>query len=363
MTVDERGRAAADELRHAFTRTDGFGAAVELEQLHDERRRRARNQRWRAGLVAAVITVATIVLLASVLRERSPVVPADPVPTGTILYGRWNAKTQQARWFTANVDGTNVRDLGVTATCARWLPGSNEILITNDAAFTPDHPLRPAIVQADGSGKQPLEATRDPALTLGCGDVSADGRFIVLEGFVDDGRRNGIYVVRSSDGGGLRAVSESPHGQYVGDPIFSPDGTQIAFFRTKPGVSPQGAGAIFTVNTDGSDLQRITPWGGAFMDQGWSPDGQWIVYQRPYGVLTMVHPDGSETHDIPLALPPGSGAENPNWSPDGEWIVFSLSHENTANIYMVRPDGTALTQITTQPGVDEQRPVWTDARG
>jgi Tol biopolymer transport system component len=77
----------------------------------------------------------------------------------------------------------------------------------------------------------------------------------------------------------------------------------------------------------------------------------------------MVHPDGSETHDIPLALPPGSGAENPNWSPDGEWIVFSLSHENTANIYMVRPDGTALTQITTQPGVDEQRPVWTDARG
>ena len=27
------------------------------------------------------------------------------------------------------------------------------------------------------------------------------------------------------------------------------------------------------------------------MDQGWSPDGQWIVYQRPYGVLTLVHPD------------------------------------------------------------------------
>jgi TolB protein len=99
------------------------------------------------------------------------------------------------------------------------------------------------------------------------------------------------------------------------------------------------------------------------MDQGWSPDGQWIVYQRPYGQLTMVRPDGSDPRDIPLALPAGTGAENPAWSPDGEWIVFSLVRGGTANIYMVRPDGTSLTQITTQAGVDEQRPVWTPAQG
>jgi len=235
-------------------------------------------------------------------------------------------------------------------------------LITNDVAVTPDHMLRPAIVQADGSDKEPLEGTKDPGFNLGCGDVSADGRFIVLEGFSQGGSDNGIYVVRSSDGGGLRAVAESPPGESIGDPIFSPDGTRIAFFRSKPGVSPQGAGAIFTVDTDGSDLRRITPWGGAFMDQGWSPDGQWIVYQRPYGVLTLVRPDGSEAHDIPLALPPGSGAENPSWSPDGGWIVFSLARAGEANIYMVRPDGTSLTQITTQPGVDEQRPVWARAQ-
>jgi dipeptidyl aminopeptidase/acylaminoacyl peptidase len=362
MTVDERGRAAADELRRAFTGTDRFGAAVDLERLHDERLRGARHQRWRAGLFAAAITIAGIVLLALVLRARSAVVPANQVPTGTILYGRWNPRIEQARWFTANVDGSDVRDIGVTATCARWLPGGDAILITNDAAVTPDHPLRPAIVQPDGSGKQPLEGTRDPSLNLGCGDVSSDGRFIVLEGFTDDGIRNGIYTVRSSDGGGLTAVSESPRGQYVGDPVFSPDGTQVAFFRSKPGVSPQGAGAIFTVNVDGSDLRRITPWGGAFMDQGWSPDGQWIVYQRPYGVLTLVRPDGTERHDVPLALTPGTGAANPTWSPDGQWIVFSLANEGKANIYMVRPDGSSFTRITTEPGVDEQTPFWTSAQ-
>ncbi len=362
MNLDERGREAAAELRRAFTGTERFGSTVELERLHDERLRWARRQRLRAGLVAAAVTVGAIVLLASVLRERSPVVPATPVPTGTILYGQWDPKTEHSRWFTANVDGSGVRDLGVTATCARWLPGSTEILITNDVAVSPGHPLRPAIVQADGSDKQPLEATKDPSFNLGCGDVSPDGRLIVLEGFTEDGSRNGVYVVRSSDGGGLRVVSESSPGESIGDPISSPDGTRIAFFATKAGVSPQGAGAIFTVDVDGSNLRRITPWGGAFMDQGWSPDGQWIVYQRPYGVLTVVRPDGSDAHDVPLTLPTGAGAQNPAWSPDGQWIVFSLAQGGTANIYVVRPDGTSLTQITTEPGVDEQHPVWTSAQ-
>jgi Tol biopolymer transport system component len=361
MNLDDRGRAAADDLRRAFTSTERFGAGVELERLHDERLRRARHQRWRAGLVAAAITIVAIVLLASVLRDRSASVPANPVAMGTVLYGRWNPKAEHARWFTSNIDGSDVRDLGVTTTCARWVPGGTDILITNDEAFSPDHPLRPAIVHADGSGKRPLEATRDPSFNLGCGDVSPDGRSIVVEGFTADGSQNGIYLVRASDGGGLRVVSESAPGESIGDPIFSPDGTRIAFFRTKAAFGPQGAGALFTVDVDGSNLRRITPWGGAFMDQSWSPDGQWIIYQRPYGVLTMVHPDGSGPHDVPLTLPPGSGAQNPSGSPDGAWIVFSLAHDGTANIYIVRPDGTSLTRVTTAPSVDEQHPVWTSA--
>jgi Tol biopolymer transport system component len=234
-------------------------------------------------------------------------------------------------------------------------------LITNDGAFGPGYPLRPATVNTDGTGLHALDATVDPSLNLGCGDVSPDGSQIVLEGFSGDARHTAIYVVRASDGGGLRLVSGSPSGQTVGDPVFSPDGTQVAFFRTKPGVSPPGSGAIFVVNLDGSELHRVTPWGGAFLDQAWSRDGVWIAYQRPYGVLALVHPDGTGRHDIPLTLPAGSGGENPTWSPDGSWVVFSLSRNGTANIYAVRPDGTGLTRITSAAGVDEQTPFWTGA--
>jgi Tol biopolymer transport system component len=359
MNLDKRGHSAGNELRHVFRRTERFGPGVELERLHAERARRARAQRWRAGIVAAAISILAIVLLALVVWDRSSAVPASPSPTGTILYGRWDAAGQHSMWFTANADGTDVRSLGVEATCAIWWPDGSKILITNDGAYGPGHPLRPATVRPDGSGLHPLDAAKDPSLNLGCGDVSPDGRRIVLEGFNEKAQEhNGVYIVRASDGGGLRQVVATP-GRAIANPAFSPDGTQIAFFSTKPGVSPPGAGALFTVGVDGSGLRRITPWGGAFLDQAWSPDGSWIAYQRPYGVITLVHPDGSGRHDVPVPFPPGSGAANPTWSPNGEWIIFSLGNNGTANIYRVRADGIALTQVTSQPGVDEQTPSWT----
>jgi len=359
MTTDDRARRAAEELRRSVAGTDPNTPGAELERFHRERRRRAQRQRRTAGLVAAAIAVPLIAVLASVVHDRPPVVPATADPTGRILFGRWSPTAEQGRWFTANADGTDVRSLGVTGTCARWTPDGSRILITNDAAFGRGHPLRPAFVDPDGSDLQPLDATAEPRLNLGCGDVSSDGRLIAIEGFTDDGSHNGIYLIRASDGGGLRAVSISPPGQHMGDPVFSPDGSRIAFFRDKPGVSPPGGGAIFVVDRDGSALHRITTWGGAFLDQSWSPDGRWIVFQRPYGVLTLVHPDGTGRHDVPLDLPAGAGAANPSWSPDGRWIIFSLARNGSSNIYRVHPDGTALTRVTTTPGVLEQSPTWT----
>ncbi len=94
--------------------------------------------------------------------------------------------------------------------------------------------------------------------------------------------------------------------------------------RTRPGIQPDGAGALFVVDADGGRPTRITPWGASFLDNDWSPDGEWIVFQRPYGQLFLVHPDGSGMHRIPIDLPRGAGARMASWSPDGEWIVFSM---------------------------------------
>ena len=102
-----------------------------------------------------------------------------------------------------------------------WFPDRDRILVTNDADFTSTSPLRPAVIEPDGSDLRPLDAVDDPDLNLGCGSVSPDGTRIVLEGFNDeDTRRNGIYTVRASDGGGLVRLTSG----YDGPPSYSPDG-------------------------------------------------------------------------------------------------------------------------------------------
>jgi Tol biopolymer transport system component len=358
MTLDARGREAGRAFRAEIERMETAETdRASIERFERFRAGRQRGQRTGAGLLAAAVAVSAIVFVVRTFEAAEQNTPAGPGRMGgLILYGDWDANVQRADWFTVRPDGSQPSDLHVSATCAVWFPDGNRILITNDAAVGAGTPLRPAVVDPDGSNLRPLDATRNPDLNLGCGDVSPDGTRIALEGFGQNGHAelNGIYSVRASDGGGLVRLLKGP----VSPPRYSPDGTRLSFFDTKEGVSPTGSGAVFVMGADGAGPVRITPWGYAFADHAWSPDGSWIVFQRPYGQLYLVRPDGSDLHRVSLNLPPGTGALNPSWSPDGKWIVFSLQRSDRAEIYTVRPDGRGLRRVTGGRDVLAQHPDW-----
>jgi Tol biopolymer transport system component len=97
--------------------------------------------------------------------------------------------------------------------------------------------------------------------------------------FVADGD---IYII-NLDGTGLTRLTADDAADSL--PVFSPDGTKIAFDSVR-----DGDGAVNVVNADGSDPRRLSPpndaLGGyyAYVDYWpvFSPDGEWVAATRCY---------------------------------------------------------------------------------
>ena len=92
----------------------------------------------------------------------------------------------------------------------------------------------------------------------------------------------------------------------------------------------------------------------------WSPDGEWIVFNKksgPIGVkgsdLYLVHPDGSELKAITTAGADGkSDQDGAVWSPDGTHLLFTSipgGPDEGQDLWTVDVDGTGLTQLTDTP--------------
>ncbi len=267
---------------------------------------------------------------------------------GRIVFGRFDPAVNDFHIFTVNPDGTNeVQLLPGIAECPRWSPDGNKIQV---CVFNPKGLLRPATLDPDGSDFRLLD-NPDPTLNLGCWAWSSRGR-LACDSWDDvhPNRPAGVFTVRSSDGGGLVRVTANPYGGHDIPGDYSPDGSKIVFGRENPNVHQF---ALFVVNTDGSDLHRVSAWQPDFGSASWSPDGQWILTDNAQGGLYVVHPDGTGRHPIILQTGPGSYfAREPGWSPDGKRLVFTLylSSTNQQNVYMARADGTDLRQVTNTGG-------------
>ena len=71
--------------------------------------------------------------------------------------------------------------------------------------------------------------------------------------------------------------------------------------------------------------------------------------------IAVVNADGSDFRVI--ASGPNQSV-NPTWSPDGQTIAFETSRNGDFEIYSVRPDGTALRNLTNAPQAEDRMPAW-----
>jgi polyisoprenoid-binding protein YceI len=122
---------------------------------------------------------------------------------------------------------------------------------------------------------------------------------------------------------------------------------------------------LWTVNTDGSDLVRLTNTPNiAEIDAAVSPDGSLIAYSHidaASGLPTvwLMRADGSGQHQLITGEPPAQLA--PAWSPDGSRLVFTggnLETPGDAQLFAANVDGTDVRRITASDGRFHGAAAW-----
>lgn len=133
-------------------------------------------------------------------------------------------------------------------------------------AFTPYMNIYEA--NPDGSALRPL--TQGPAYSAECA-YSSDGSRIV---FASNRLGSMNIFTMNSEGGDIQAVTNTTRG-YNGGPFFSPDGKKIIF---RADYDKAHYLQVYSINTDGTNLQQLTKNDAVNWAPYWHPDGIVFAY-------------------------------------------------------------------------------------
>jgi Tol biopolymer transport system component len=197
---------------------------------------------------------------------------------------------------------------------AQWVPGGDRIIFAVGVfnAFyngfnglflkegdRPEGGAQIAIINADGTGFR--ELTTGPNNSA-FPSMAPDGKRFVYRSFGADG--DGLRIMNLE----TRAVTWLTKG-YDNFPLWSPRGDLIMFSRLA-----EDDYDIYTIKPDGTGLKRLTTSHGNDAHQGWSPDGEQIVFAssrmgykdegvytdapQPYGEVFVMRYDGTNVRQL-----------------------------------------------------------------
>ncbi len=157
----------------------------------------------------------------------------------------------------------------------------------------------------------------------------------------------------SADGTGVTRLTNDP--AIDQDPVWSPDGSRIAFSSTRNGNYD-----IYVMNADGTGVTQLTT---TTTDRG-STRPAWCGtriafesdrYITGFPDVFVMNDDGTDV--TRLTITNATFDQQPAWSPTCDRIAFTQDPGGNVEIYVMNADGTGATRLTNSPGYD-QDPVW-----
>jgi Tol biopolymer transport system component len=320
--------------------------------------------RTAANVLIAMAVVATLALVAVPAQIARATYPGL---NGRIAYGTFDPATGVSRRYTANPDGSQVRQLtgvaGASQSSPNWSPDGRRIAVdfVDANGF-----VQIATAAPDGSDLQVV--TSGPFIHENP-DWSPNGTQIVFGYSAVEPGMPGFSThvwVMNVDGTNAHPLMAAALSGFDVEPRWQPGGSLITFVRIRKANNGLQQEAVYVVNADGTAPRQLTSWGLAAEHPIWSPDGQAIIFndaafkQIPNETIWTMQPDGTDRHVLYQGTH-HTGGVKPQFSPDGSKILFvcvTYGRALNEDLCTMNVDGTRVVNITNTPGIFENVPSW-----
>lgn len=216
--------------------------------------------------------------------------------------------------------------------------------------------LTPLACGSDSAGPEVMQGGLTPMdFPL---DFAPDGLSFAYAHVAMAGESTGIYVKALHPDSLPRFLfAYSPESADPSELKFAPDGHTLAIVRN-------GFEDIELVDLGTGLHKRLTYTNGNAKGPDWNPQGDFLVYERPFKAygqpdtsagLFIVAADASYDRPILQGTKPTYGGWA-KWSPDSTRICYGYG--SPTHIFVVGPDGSGLVDLTPSDNRMNEEPIW-----
>src|SRR5215203_6065481 len=217
-----------------------------------------------------------------------------------------------------------------------YAPDGNSIYYNRGEAFWKT-PVSPDSGAAVG---EPIKVADLGSTVIRNATLSASGKWIAYSASITTDNLISVPIspLTNEPAGSPSFLTNQPGTRHIA-PVFSPDGSKIAFSAQRRG----NAVNLLIADADGGNLNQITTEGGRF--PSWYPDGKQLAFlsdrhgQRKFWSIAAAGGNEEVLFEI-------DGIESPRMSPNAQQVAFNFTKDGIVNVTTMPVTGGELKQLT-----------------